>query len=145
MSDPASNGTPPGAMWRTLLRLAAILGLVYLMHQLLSRASTEAELGAVRLQVWMLALFLLAYALLIAVPFVPGVEVGVTLMLMEGPWIASWIYGATVIGLTLAFTVGDGLSYPRLHRILADLGLRRACRMIERLQPLGKAERLSLL
>lgn len=145
MSDPASNGTPPGAMRRTLLRLAAILGLVYLMHQLLSRASTEAELGAVRLQVWMLALFLLAYALLIAVPFVPGVEVGVTLMLMEGPWIAPWIYGATVIGLTLAFAVGDGLSYPRLHRILADLGLRRACRMIERLQPLGKAERLSLL
>lgn len=145
MIDPSAQGAPPGALRRTLLRLAAVLALVFLLHQLLNWASAEAELGSGQLQVWMLALFLLTYAVLIAVPFVPGVEVGLTLMVMEGPWIAPWIYAATVFGLTLAFAVGEVLPYPRLRRMLADLRLKRASDVLERLQPLGKAERLALL
>lgn len=145
VTEPSSQGAPSGALRRTLLRLAAVLALVFLLHQLLNWASSEAELGAGKLQIWMLALFLLTYAVLIAVPFVPGVEVGLTLMVMEGPWIAPWIYAATVFGLTLAYAVGEVLPYPRLHRILADLRLRRACNLIDRLHPLGKAERLALL
>ncbi len=119
--------------------------MVFVLHRLLNWASAEAELGAGRIQLWMLVLFLLTYAFLIAVPFVPGVEVGLTLMVMEGPWIAPWIYGATVLGLILAFAVGELLPDARLHRVLADLRLRRACKVIARLQPMGKAERLALL
>ena len=85
VTEPSSQGAPSGALRRTVLRLAAVLALVFLLHQLLNWASAEAELGAGKLQIWMLALFLLAYAVLIAVPFVPGVEVGLTLMVMEGP------------------------------------------------------------
>lgn len=136
---------PPGALRRTLIRLAVVVLLVLVVHQILNWASVEAELGAGRLQVWTLALFLLAYAVLIAVPFVPGVEVGLTLMAIEGPWIAPWIYGATIAGLSSAFLIGERLPYPRLHRILADLHMTRASRMIETLQPLGGAERLQLL
>lgn len=145
MTDPTEPKSPPGALRRTLLRLVAVVLIVLVLHQLLSWASAEAAQGAGQMRFWMLALFLLVYALLLAVPFVPGVEVGLTLMAMEGPWIAPWIYLATVAGLILAFAFGDGLSYPRLHRMLADLGLRRACRLIERLQPLDKAQRLQLL
>jgi hypothetical protein len=145
MAEPAAPQRPPGALLRTLMRLAAVILLVIVLHRLLTWARAEAELGAGSLHFWMLALFLLVYAVLIAVPFVPGVEVGLTLMAMEGPWIAPWIYLATAAGLILAFVFGELLPYPSLHRILADLGLRRACRLIDRLQPLDKAHRLQLL
>lgn len=145
MTDPTEPKAPPGALRRTLLRVLAVVLIVLLLHQLLSWASAEAAQGAGQMRPLMLALFLLVYALLLAVPFVPGVEVGLTLMAMEGPWIAPWIYLATAAGLILAFAFGEGVSYPRLHRILADLGLRRACLLIERLQPLGKHQRLHLL
>jgi hypothetical protein len=145
MTDPKELKAPPGALRRTLLRVLAVVLIVLVLHQLLNWATAEAAQGASRMRFWVLALFLLVYALLIAVPFVPGVEVGLTLMAIEGPWIAPWIYLTTVAGLVLAFACGEGLSYPRLHRILADLGMRRACQLIERLQPLDKAQRLQLL
>ncbi|MCV2865886.1 hypothetical protein [Defluviimonas sp. WL0075] len=136
---------PPGALRRTLLRLCAVLVLALALRQLLLWESAEAEAGLGQLRPWMLVLFLVVYALLIAVPFVPGVEVGLTLMAMEGPWIAPWIYLATVGGLSAAFAFGEGLSYARLHRFLTDLRMDRICRQIEKIQPLGTAARLALL
>lgn len=137
--------TPPGAALRTLIRVVAVLLLFLVLHQLLNWANAEAALGTSRLRAGMLVLFLLAYAILIAVPFIPGVEVGLTLMAMEGPWIAPWIYCATVVGLSLAFVLGESVSYRRLHTILADLHMRRVCLLIERVQPLNKADRLAML
>jgi hypothetical protein len=145
MTDQPPTASEKGGIRRTALRLAVVVVLALAIHQLLNWANAEAELGTRQLRPWMLALFLLVYALLIAIPFVPGVEVGLTLMAMKGPWIAPWIYAATVVGLVAAYAAGEGFSYPRLHRILADLHLNRACRLIERLQPLTKADRLALL
>lgn len=122
-----------------------LLIFVLVLHALLKWANAEAELGAGNLRAGMLVLFLLVYALLIAVPFVPGVEVGLTLMAMEGPWIAPWIYCATVVGLSLAFALGESVSYQRLHAVLADLHMRRACLLIELIQSLDKVDRLALL
>lgn len=143
-TKPASSVTR-GAVLRSALRITAAVVLALAFHQLLTWASAEAEQGAGRLDLWMLALFLLVYALLIAVPFVPGVEVGLTLMAIEGPWIALWIHAATVVGLSAAYAFGEGFSYPRLRRILADLHLTRASLLIERLQPLARDDRLALL
>jgi hypothetical protein len=145
MTDPAPPALLPGALRRTILRLFAVLVIVVVLHQMMDWASTEASQGSGRIAIWMLALFLLVYALLIAVPFVPGVEVGLSLMVMQGPSIAPWIYLATVAGLLLAFSFGEWLPYQRMHRILADLHLRRACRLIERLQLLDRRDRLNLL
>ncbi|NJM84618.1 MAG: hypothetical protein HC844_21260 [Tabrizicola sp.] len=145
MTEPVDPLHPPGALRRTILRLAVILVLAWGIHLLFDWASVQAHLADGQLRMWMLALFVLVYALLIAVPFVPGVEVGLALMAMEGPWIAPWIYVATAAGLIAAFAGGEGFSYPRLQRILADLRMGRARRLIEKVQPLGKEERLSLL
>lgn len=145
MIEPAPTKGPEGALRRTIARFVTVLLLVLILHQLLSWASHEAAQAAGGLRFWTLSLFLLVYALLIAVPFVPGVEVGLTLMAMEGPWIAPWIYLSTVAGLTCAYVCGGGLSYKRLYQILADLRMQRACRLIERLQELDGRERLQLL
>jgi len=137
---------PPNGAWRrNALRILLIALLAWGLHLLLGWASEQAQSGNGQIRVWVLVGFLLAYAVLIAVPFVPGVEVGLTLMAMEGAWIAPWIYLATLAGLTAAFVVGDRLPYAHLHRVLADLKASRACRFIERVQPLNRQDRLRLL
>jgi hypothetical protein len=46
------------------------------------------------------------YALLISLPFVPGVEIGIGLMVMFGTPMAIPVYLSTVIGLTMGFFIG---------------------------------------
>lgn len=144
MADPP--GTAPSGAWRrNLLRVILIVVLVWALHLMLGWAKDLAEMDRGGLRLSMLVAFLLVYSVLIAVPFVPGVEVGLSLMAMEGPWIAPWIYLATVSGLGAAFAVGEWLPYARLRRFLADLGLRRAGRFVDRIQALDRRERLSML
>lgn len=145
MTETDRNAPRPGALWRSLARVATVLVFVWLLHLLYGWASQMAASGEAGLRFWLLAGFLLAYALLIAIPFVPGVEVGLTLLAMAGPAIAPMIYLATVLGLVLAYVAGEWLPHARLRQVLADLRLTRACRFIERVQPLDRAARLDLL
>lgn len=133
---------------RTSLRIIAVLAIGYALHLMLSwaLANTDGPLdGRSGARIGLLLVMLLIYTLMLAIPFMPGVEVGLALLAMEGAWIAPFVYTATVSGLTLAFLVGRHLPYRYLHRIFADLGLRRACDLIETLDPMTGAERLDLL
>ncbi|WP_347311879.1 hypothetical protein [Defluviimonas sp. SAOS-178_SWC] len=134
---------------RLLLRLGALALVVWLVHLLIGWTMTEADalksdarsMPALAL----VALLLVAYALLIALPFVPGAELGITLMMVEGAAIAPFIWAATLSGLALAYGVGSLLPDPMLRRFLADLGLRRAADLVATLQPLDRAARLDFL
>jgi len=134
-----------GAPCRIILRLGAILLVVLGIHLLIGWVTGLAPSGGDRLRAGMLVAFLVAYAVLIALPFVPGVEVGLSLMVIEGPWITPFIYIATVAGLSLAFAAGEWVPYARLHRLLGDLRLSRACRLLEAVGPLSRTERLEAL
>lgn len=92
---------------------------------------------------------LLAYVLLIALPFVPGAEIGILLLMAFGPDVAVAVYGATVAALTLSFLVGRLVPLPRLVSALGSLGLSRpvdalltgvplALHSAEALRPLGR-------
>ena len=96
-------------------------------------------------RIGLLAVMLVSYAVLLAVPFVPGIEVGLALLAMEGAWIAPFVYSGTVAGLTLAFLLGTYLPYRCLRRVFDDIGLSRACILLKQLDPMDKAERLALL
>lgn len=133
------------AISRVALRLGAVLLIAYGIHLLLGRVANLALFENDRLRIGMLLVFLLAYAVLIAIPFVPGVEIGLSLMVMEGPWIAPFVYLSTVIGLSLAYTAGEKIPYARLHRLFADLRMIRACRLLEMIEPLSRTERLETL
>lgn len=134
-----------GAICRIVLRLCAVLTFAYGIHLLMGWVTGLTLFEDDRLRVGILATFLVAYALLIAVPFVPGVEIGLSLMLMEGPWIAPLIYISTVAGLSLAHAAGEWVPHARLHRFFADLRLRQACRLLAAVEPLSRAERLNAL
>ena len=131
---------------RLALRIALILAAVYGIHLLMDWATARAEaVGSDNLMIGVLATLLLAYALLIAVPFMPGIEIGVGLLIMKGAAIAPLVYSATVLGLLLAFFAGRVLPHKWLHDLLADLRLKRACRLVDRLAPLNGAARLRFL
>ncbi|SNS86164.1 hypothetical protein [Antarctobacter heliothermus] len=132
-------------VFRVVRRLTLLLILAYGVHLLIgwfSARSSDIHPGA---QLGMLIALLLAYALLLAIPFAPGIEIGLMLLAVEGAWIAPWIYLATIVGLLLAYAAGEWVPYVRLHRILADLRMRRACALLENIHPLSREERVMLL
>lgn len=90
-----------------------------------------------------LAIALVGYAVLIAIPFMPGVEVGIVLLLMQGATIAPFVYLATLAGMFTAFCVGQFVSLDWLHGVFRDLRLIRACRMLDRIKNTPRDERLN--
>jgi hypothetical protein len=153
----ATDGPPPSyelpplrvSVLRTILRVALIVAFAYGAHLLLIRVMNWTEalphgMGSV-LRIGILSGILLVYALLIAIPYVPGIEVGFSLIMMRGAEVAWHVYLATVLGLILAYLAGRFLPYAWLHRLFLDLRMTRACRMLDELQPLTPAQRLTLM
>jgi len=133
------------AVVRSGFRLALLVLLAYGIHLLINWATDLTRNGHPTAQIWMLATLLVVYAVLIAIPFVPGIEIGLSLLAMQGAWIAPLIYVSTVAGLMLAYTVGARLSSARLQRALQDLRLSRIGSFVDRLDPLTQAQRLDML
>ncbi len=96
-------------------------------------------------QIGFLLALLAVYAVLISIPFVPGIEIAVSLMMLRGPELVLPIYIATVLGLLLAYFIGRLTPYRVLQSLAIDLRLVRLGRMIEQITPLPQAERLALL
>jgi hypothetical protein len=88
---------------------------------------------------------LIVYTVLIAIPFVPSVEVGWGLMLLLGADLAPLVYLFTVVGLTVSFMGGRLIPESRLQTFLEDLSLKKAGRLVEKLKALDTEQRLSLL
>ena len=133
---------------RNLVRLAAIVAIVWLMYRLAGHLMTKADAltpEAVAMKRALLAVMLLSYALMIAVPFVPGIEIGLTMIAMGGSSLAPPVYLATLAGLVLAFCVGRWMPHGLLVGLLADLRLHRMARMVEQARALTPAERLEAL
>ena len=131
---------------RLALKLAVILAAAYGIHLVMDWATAQAtQTGSAKLMIGMLATLLIVYALLIAVPFMPGIEIGVSLLLLKGATIAPFVYLATLLGLMIAFSAGRFLPHQWLHDLLADLRLKRACALVNRLAPMTREERLAHL
>lgn len=73
-----------------------------------------------------------AYVVLMALPFVPGAEIGLTLLTALGGALAPLVYLATATSLTLAYLAGLLLPPDVLCRAFAALGLRRASSFVGR-------------
>lgn len=85
------------------------------------------------------------YILLMLLPFVPGVEIGLGMMMMFGPKIAPLVYGGTVLALVLAFLVGRLVPQRVIVEIFETLRLKRAAGFLRQLEPLDTSERLQFL
>jgi len=85
------------------------------------------------------------YSILLALPFVPGAEVGLALMGVFGPPIAVLVYTCTVAGLSLSFIAGRLIPLSVLVRFANDMRLDRTSKLLEDIEPLSRQERLEFL
>lgn len=88
---------------------------------------------------------LLLYAVLLAIPFVPGVEIGISVLVAHGSQAAPYVYLATMAGLSLSYVLGVAFSKRFSSRFLAAMGLRRACAFVERMKDMSNEKRLLML
>ncbi|TYB87170.1 hypothetical protein [Oceaniovalibus sp. ACAM 378] len=139
------KGSAIARVLRVVGRLTFLLILAYGVHLLLGWFSARSADIHPGVQLGMLVAMLLVYALLLAIPFAPGIEIGLMLLAMEGAWIAPWIYLTMMTGLMVAYAAGEWMPYARLHQILADMHMRRACALLAHIHPLSREERVMLL
>jgi hypothetical protein len=148
VTAPPARSPGPGLI-AVALRLAALLALVLALTWVSHQVRDALETGMLDLsgpgmrQTVLLAT--LAYVVLLALPFVPGVEVGLALLACFGATVAPLVYAATVAALMLAYGAGCALPAERLAAALSALRLRRAADLVARAAPLPRSERLAML
>ncbi|WP_071673317.1 hypothetical protein [Nioella nitratireducens] len=146
---PAAPPSWREALPRLALKLAVLVGVVLLAHGLIGVAlawvdSLPAHVQAPMHRLVFVAIFL-CYGLLIAVPFVPGIEIAIALLMLRGPEFAVPIYISTLAGLMLAYCVGRLVPIRSLRHLFLDLHLTRAAQLVEQLDPLSPDQRVEML
>jgi hypothetical protein len=145
---PDAPAPPPlrVGLTRSLWRLAVIALLALALHAVFVRAEawiTRNDYGWAMPGLLLAALVL--YALLIAIPFVPGVEIGLSVLAAGGPATAPLVWLATTAGLTLAYVAGCLVPLGWLRRMLTDLQLVRAAHLVARFEALPPEGRVRLV
>jgi hypothetical protein len=137
------------SLLRFALRFAAVLGIVALAVLGFDWLKTQIALlesdASARAMTGLIVAVLVVYAVLLAIPFVPGVEIGVALLIIQGAAAAPFVYVATVGGLGLAFLVGQTVSLLWLIGVLKDLRLRRIAGWLERIDAVPRGDRLTTM
>lgn len=127
------------------LFLAVLLFLNYAIGWLANLVAFQMWPRHVHAASFLLFATVVSYMLLLAIPFLPGIEVGLMLMAMLGHKGILLVYLCTVMALSLSFLFGRLLPPRHLARALGWFHLTRAREMIDVLGPLGPEERLLFL
>lgn len=134
---------------RVILVVLAIVGVAFLANQagdwISQRLKMEItpENESVIFGATVIAIIL--YALLISLPFVPGVEIGLGLMVMFGTAMAIPVYISTIIGLTLGFFIGRLVPEKVVCGCFDFLGMTRTSNMLRDLARKPVNERMNML
>lgn len=153
---------PPLTTWQRIVKLtklvikiALVVVLVILAiigsHWTMRLLDTYQDVPHIK---WgLIFILLVSYALLLSVPFVPGLEIGVFVMMLDGGRLAPLAYLAALAGLSLSFFIGRRLGRPvrdeeLLQRILGlfqRLRLTKAGDLLVHVIPLSPSERVAFL
>ena len=118
-----------------LVRGLLLAALIYGGHQIIGQVVSWLDMSLLPHTEDMLHRAIIAgtavYVLLMAIPFVPGAEIGLTLLAVFGGAIAPLIYLATATSLMLAYLIGRLLPPTLLQRGMSSLGLVRAAEFVE--------------
>ena len=85
------------------------------------------------------------YILLMTLPFMPGIEIGLTLMLFLGSKGVVLVYCCTLIALSISFLIGQRIPLQRFSKFLGWLHLKKARDLILEMEPLSSDERVAIL
>ncbi len=136
-------------MLRIGLCLLVLIAFAYLANQIgewltskLKMEITDENRGLI---FGMTAAAIVLYALLIAVPFVPGVEIGLGLMMMFGASMALPVYISTVCGLSLGFATGRLVPERIICGCFDFLGLTRISAALKDMMQKPVKDRMAML
>lgn len=114
-------------------------------RQLLDLAHLFGQPGFDAYRPLIIVIALAVYAFVTAIPFVPGAEIGLGLLLMLGPEIAVLVYVSTVLALTLAYLVGRAVPAGACAAAFAFFGFRKTRDLVLEMAALDPHARLELL
>ena len=97
------------------------------------------------LMITVLWIAIIVYVLWMALPFVPGIELGLALMIMLGTRGIVLVYLCTLLSLSLSFTIGRLIPLHGFARFLGWLHLHKAQDLVLQLEPLNSEEKLNFL
>jgi hypothetical protein len=134
---------------RRFLKISLIVGFLVLLNY-----GGSLVVEQINFQLWpqhehimitMLWFSILVYVLWMAIPFVPGVELGLVLMVMLGPKGVPLVYLCTLLSLSLSFAIGRLFPLKGFARFLGWLHLHKARDLVLQMEPLNSEERLNFL
>lgn len=135
--------------WRMMLRLGLLPALAAALYLGGQWAVEQVELLFMPLYqdygLWAMAAVVAVYIVLMSLPFVPGIEISLALLMIFKVDGVAVVYGSTWCALTLSFLVGRLIPLRTIARLAAWLHLRRTRELLERLAPLEARQRLNLL
>lgn len=88
---------------------------------------------------------MIMYTILMALPFVPGAEIGLGVMMVLGPTIVPLVYLCTLVSLFLSFMIGRLIPDQAFINFLNGLHLRKASYLLTELEGLDSQQRFNLL
>ena len=88
---------------------------------------------------------IVCYIILIAIPFMPGVEIGLGLIAFLGPNICFLVYISTVFALALSYLIGRFIPTHLCAQAFGYVGLTKAQILLDRIEPLTVEQRLAYL
>lgn len=134
---------------RRTIKILLLVGFLVLLHY-----GGSLVVQHINFQLWpehenlMITLFwfsVAVYVLWMAIPFVPGIELGLALMVMLGPKGVVLVYLCTLLSLSLSFAVGRLIPLKFFSRFLGWLHLQKARDLVLQLEPLNSEEKLNFL
>lgn len=88
---------------------------------------------------------MIAYVILMAIPFVPGAEIGLAVMMILGPEIVPLVYLCTLTSLSLSFMAGRYIPEKALITLAHDLHLLKISQLGSELEKFDGQQRLELI
>lgn len=85
------------------------------------------------------------YVVALSLPYVPGIEISLALLMVLGAEGVALVYGCTLLALCLSYGAGRLIPPRAIARLFGWLHAHRAQALVLRLAPLGPDERLALL
>ncbi len=144
-----ANLKPAGRGIRLAAKIALFLGILvflnYAMKWLANLVAFQMWPQHANMAVFFLFASIVTYVLLLAIPFLPGIEVGLMLMAILGPKGIVLVYLCTLLSLSLSFLFGRLIPPRYLARALGWFHLNRGRDLITSLEPLDSEERLRFL
>jgi hypothetical protein len=134
---------------RRLLKISLIVGFLVLLNYggslLVEQINFQLWPEHEHLMITVLWVAILVYVLWMALPFVPGIELGLALMIMLGTRGIVLVYLCTLLSLSLSFTIGRLIPLNGFARFLGWLHLYKARDLVLQLEPLNSEEKLDFL